>query len=193
MTMATILSMIIGELVPKNMALAVPLVTAKIVAPFQLAFSAVFRPIVSLLNGSANAVLRAIGIEPQEELSGARSAEELSSLVRRSAMAGMLEEDTATLLDRSLTFARLECVGRDDAAPAHARPGRRRFGSRDDPSRRVRTGHSRFPLYGESLDDISSIVHLKAAIGRAAREAIRGCLVTGSEPLRVPRRSGSIS
>src|SRR5690606_27434760 len=107
MLIATVLSMILGELVPKNFALALPRQTAKLVVPFQVAFTAVFKPVVALLNGSANAVLRSMGVEPKEELSGARSAEELSSLVRRSASQGVLEKDTATLLDRSLTFMRL--------------------------------------------------------------------------------------
>src|SRR5690349_20284680 len=109
-TIATIFSMILGELVPKNFALAVPRQTAKLVMPFQVAFTTVFRPAIAVLNGSANGVLRSVGIEPKEELSGARTAEELSSLVRRSASAGVLEEDTASLLDRSLTFARLSAA-----------------------------------------------------------------------------------
>ena len=93
-SIATVFSMIIGELVPKNFALAVPRQTAKLVMPFQVAFTTVFRPAIVVLNGSANGVLRSVGIEPKEELSGARTAEELSSLVRRSASAGVLEEDT---------------------------------------------------------------------------------------------------
>ena len=87
MVVATSLSMILGELVPKNFALALPLATAKMVIPFQVAFTTVFKPAVVVLNGSANGVLRSMGVEPKEELSGARTAEELSSLVRRSAMA----------------------------------------------------------------------------------------------------------
>ena len=63
-----------------------------------------FRPAVVLLNSTANGLLRGVGIEPKEELSGARTAEELSSLVRRSASAGLLEQDTATLLGRTLRF-----------------------------------------------------------------------------------------
>src|SRR5664279_2685256 len=74
-TFATLLSMIIGELVPKNFALALPKVTAKFVVPFQVVFTAVFRPAVALLNNTANGILRSIGIEPKEELSGARTAE----------------------------------------------------------------------------------------------------------------------
>src|SRR5690606_34205869 len=77
MAVATILSMILGELIPKNFALALPLATARLVAPVQMAFTTVFRPAVAALNGSANAILRLMDVEPQEELSGARSAEEL--------------------------------------------------------------------------------------------------------------------
>lgn len=73
--------------------------------PFQVGFTTVFKPAVALLNNTANGILRAIGIEPKEELSGARTAEELSSLVRRSATEGSLEADTATLLSRTLAFS----------------------------------------------------------------------------------------
>ena len=52
---ATLLSMVLGELVPKNFALALPRQTAKVVMPFQAAFTWVFRPAVAVLNGSANA------------------------------------------------------------------------------------------------------------------------------------------
>src|SRR5690606_21606925 len=51
MTVATLLSMILGELVPKNFALALPLATAKVVIPFQTAFTWVFRPTIAVLNG----------------------------------------------------------------------------------------------------------------------------------------------
>lgn len=186
MAIATILSMILGELVPKNFALAVPLATAKIVSPFQIAFTAVFRPVIALLNGSANAVLRSMGIEPKEELSGARTAEELSSLVRRSATAGVLEEDTASLLDRSLTFSRLNAS--DVMTPRPRMHAIAASDSAEDVIQLARqTGHSRFPVYGESLDDIQGIVHLKAAVGvprHKRAEVPVGALST--EPLRVP-------
>src|SRR5690606_23075478 len=102
---ATLLSMIIGELVPKNFALALPRQTAKIVMPFQTLFTTVFKPAIVGLNGTANAVLRSVGIEPKEELSSARTADELKSLVRRSASQGSLDRDTATLLARTLVFS----------------------------------------------------------------------------------------
>jgi CBS domain containing-hemolysin-like protein len=185
-TIATIVSMILGELVPKNFALALPRQTAKLVLPFQVAFTAVFRPAVVALNGSANGVLRAMGFEPKEELSGARTASELSSLVRRSASAGVLEQDTATLLDRSLTFSRLTAA--DVMTP---RPSLRAVGADDSAEDVVqlarRTGHSRFPVTGESMDDIVGVVHLKAAVSVPRdRRADVPAAALASEPLRVP-------
>ncbi|MFD5225076.1 hemolysin family protein [Microbacterium sp. NPDC058342] len=186
MLIATILSMIIGELVPKNFALALPLATAKLVIPFQTAFTAVFKPAVVLLNGSANGVLRAMGIEPKEELSGARSAEELSSLVRRSASQGVLEKDTATLLDRTLTFARL--TADDIMTPRPSMHAISVGDSADDVIRLARsTGHSRFPVYDDDFDDITGVVHVKAAVSvprEKRRDVPVGALST--EPLRVP-------
>lgn len=186
MVVATALSMILGELVPKNFALALPLATAKLVIPFQVAFTTVFKPAVIVLNGSANGVLRGMGIEPKEELSGARTAEELSSLVRRSASAGVLEEDTATLLDRTLTFARLTAA--DVMTPRPSMHAIAAGDSADDVIQLARrTGHSRFPVYDDDLDDITGVVHLKAAISvprdRRAEVPV-GALAT--EPLRVP-------
>lgn len=183
---ATVLSMILGELIPKNFALAVPRQTAKLVMPFQVAFTTVFRPAIVVLNGSANAVLRLMGVEPKEELSGARTAEELSSLVRRSALAGVLEEDTASLLDRSLTFARLSAA--DVMTP---RPSIHALAADDSADEVIqlarRTGHSRFPVYEESMDDIVGIVHLKAAVSvPRERRADVPAAALATEPLRVP-------
>ncbi len=185
-TVATIFSMILGELVPKNLALAVPRQTAKVVMPFQVAFTTVFKPAIVVLNGSANGVLRSMGVEPKEELSGARTAEELSSLVRRSASAGVLEEDTASLLDRTLTFARLTTA--DVMTP---RPSVHAIAAGDSVEDVIqlarRTGHSRFPVYDDSMDDITGIVHLKQAISvpRDRRADVPAAAIA-EEPLRVP-------
>src|SRR5215210_3446902 len=105
LTLATLFSMVIGELVPKNFAIAVPLATAKLVIPFQVMFTTVFKPVVLLLNNTANALIRAMGVEPKEEITAARSADELTYLIRHSASAGLLEQDDATLLDRTLRFS----------------------------------------------------------------------------------------
>ncbi|PZE28919.1 MULTISPECIES: hemolysin family protein [unclassified Curtobacterium] len=163
LVIATLLSMVLGELVPKNFALALPLGTARLVVPVQIVFTTVFRPAVALLNGTANAVLRTIGIEPQEELSGARSAEELTSLLRRSAMEGSLEQDTATLLTRTIAFS--EHTASDVMTP---RPRVSTIGVAESAADVIalarRTGFSRFPVIDEDADDVVGIVHVKAAV-----------------------------
>ncbi len=183
---ATLLSMVLGELVPKNFALALPRHTAIVVMPFQAAFTWIFRPAVSLLNGSANSLLRSVGIEPKEELSGARSAEELSSLVRRSASAGLLEEDTATLLGRTLRFADHDASDVMTPRPSVAAV------QRLEPAEAVlelarTTGFSRFPVYDENLDDIVGFVHVKQAVAvpRERRSEVPASALQ-SDALRVP-------
>jgi len=156
-------SMIFGELIPKNLAITRPLRTARAVAPLQRAFTSALRPLITFFNGSANALLRRVGIEPREELSGGRSPQELAALVRRSAEVGTLDESTATLLTNSIDFTeltavdvmtdrlRLVVVGRGDSAADVIALARR-------------TGHSRFPVIGDDSDDIVGLVHLRRAI-----------------------------
>lgn len=185
-TIATLLSMIIGELVPKNFALALPRQTAKVVMPFQTAFTWLFRPAITVLNGSANRLLRAMGIEPKEELSGARSAEELSSLVRRSASAGLLEQDTATLLGRTLRFSRHDASDVMTPRPRVAAVQRLELAEAVIELAR-QTGFSRFPVYDDDLDDVVGLVHVKQAVAvpREKREQVPASALQ-SEALRVP-------
>ncbi|MBK0419685.1 HlyC/CorC family transporter [Leucobacter sp. CSA1] len=184
--LATVFSMIVGELVPKNFALAKPLATARVVMPAQAAFTTTFKPAVVVLNGSANGLLRSMGIEPKEELSGARTAEELSSLVRHSASAGLLEADTATLLDRTLRFS--EHTAGDVMTPRLRIEGIQKL----EPAQAVlelagRTGFSRFPVIDEDRDDVVGIVHVKQAVSvpRAKRGEVPVAAIA-EEAMRVP-------
>jgi CBS domain containing-hemolysin-like protein len=186
MTGATILSMIVGELVPKNLALAKPLGTAIGVTPFQRAFTAVFKPAVLALNGSANGILRSIGLEPKEELSGARTAEELTTLVRRSAMEGALDADAATLLSRTLRFSELSAG--DVMTP---RPRVEAIERSDSVADLVtlahRTGLSRFPVIDGDLDEVIGIAHVKQAISvPRERRADVPVAAIAEDPHRVP-------
>lgn len=185
-TVATLLSMIIGELVPKNLALALPRAVAKVVVPFQVGFTAVFRPAVALLNSTANAILRLIGIEPKEELSGARTAEELTSLVRRSAREGSLDRDTATLLARTLAFA--DHTAQDVMTPRPRVASVERTDTAQDVIELARrTGFSRFPVIDDGIDDVVGIVHIKQAVA-VPREKRADVPVSAlqSDALRVP-------
>jgi CBS domain containing-hemolysin-like protein len=186
MVIATLLSMIIGELVPKNFALALPLATAKLVVPFQVAFTWTFRPAVALLNNTANVILRSVGIEPKEELSSARTAEELASLVMRSASEGTLEEDTATLLARTRIFS--------DHTASDVMTPRPRVASveRTDSAQSVidlarKTGLSRFPVIDDSIDEVVGLVHVKQAVAvpREKRADVPASALQ-TEALRVP-------
>ena len=188
--LATVFSMIIGELVPKNFALARPLTVAKIVMPAQAAFTATFKPAILMLNGSANGMLRAIGIEPKEELSGARSAEELSSLVRHSASAGLLEADTATLLDRTLRFSDL--TAGDVMTPRLKIESLHRLDMAQDVLELSgRTGFSRFPVIDEDRDDVVGVVHVKQAVAvpRAKRSEVPVAALA-EDVVRVPDTMG---
>ncbi|TWE09478.1 hemolysin family protein [Rudaeicoccus suwonensis] len=163
LVIATLFSMVVGELVPQFLGISAPLPVAKIVAGPVRVFSAVTKPLIVVLNGSANAVLRVLGIEPQEELSAARTPQELSAMVRRSAEAGVLEEGTARLLTRSLDFGertaadvmspRVRCDHLERAATAA-----------DAVDLARRTGHSRFPVIGADWDEVLGVVHVKRAI-----------------------------
>ncbi|AOY72668.1 HlyC/CorC family transporter [Arthrobacter sp. TES] len=184
--LATVFSMVIGELVPKNFALALPLATAKVVVPFQALFTAVFKPAILLFNNTANKIIRSFGIEPKEELSGARSAEELSSLVRRSAMEGLLDQDHAELLNRTLRFS--EHTAGDVMTP------RVRMTTVDADQTAAEivelasaTGFSRFPVIGRDRDEILGVLHVKQAFAVPLEQ--RDAVVATSlmtEPLYVP-------
>ncbi|TPW70633.1 hemolysin family protein [Schumannella sp. 10F1B-5-1] len=187
---ATLLSMILGELVPKNFALAVPRATAKIVIPFQVGFTLVFKPFVALLNNTANGILRGIGIEPKEELSSARTAEELRSLVRRSATEGSLDRDTATLLSRTLAFSQHSATDAMTPRPRVASVDRTQT-AQDVIDLARRTGYSRFPVVDDDIDDVVGLVHLKQAVGVPRdRRAQVPVSALQTEALRIPETMG---
>ncbi len=186
LALATLLSMLIGELVPKNMAIALSFQVGKALARPQLVFTAVFKPAIVLLNGFSNKVLNVFGLEAKEEISGARTPAELSSLVRRSAEMGTLDAGAANFIARTLNFSartaadvmtpriRMETIDADQPVSEIVEAARR-------------TGYSRFPVIGESSDDIRGVVHVKKAIAvpSARREKLEaGAIMT--DVLRVP-------
>jgi CBS domain containing-hemolysin-like protein len=183
-------SMLFGELIPKNFALSAPHPTARTVVPLQRVFTIVCGPLIAMFNGSANAILRRMGIEPREELSGARSATELLSLVRRSAQEGTLEKGTATLLANSLELNGL--VARDVMTDrTRMSVVRRDTSAADVLALARRTGHSRFPVIGDDRDDIVGLVHLRRAVG--VPFAKRGEVPAGALMTDAPRVPDTVS
>lgn len=168
LAIGTVLTMIFGEMVPKNLAIARPLQTARATQQFMRGFTTVNTWPIRVLNGSANTLVRRLGIEPQEELRSARSSEELSSLVQRSADQGTLDHETAELMERSVEFGtrtageimtprvRTTTVEEGDRASAVIELARQ-------------TGHSRFPVLDHE-DNVVGTVHVKHAVALPVHE-----------------------
>jgi len=186
MMVASAVQMVIGELVPKNWAVSRPLAVARIVAGPQRAFSRAFRPVIELLNRTANHLVRMLGVEPADELASARTPTELVSLARHSALAGALEQDTADLFVRTLSLG--------DLTAENVMTPRVRVSALADTATAAdvlnltrATGLSRFPVYRERLDDITGMVHLKDALAVPAdqrdRVPVSGIAIA---PLLVP-------
>jgi CBS domain containing-hemolysin-like protein len=164
LALSTGVTMVFGELVPKNLAIALPLETARAVQGFQRGFTRSTALVVRGLNGLANTILRRLGIEPQEELASARSPEELASLVRRSEQQGTLAADTAALLQRSLSFGDRRAV--DVMTPRRlAQTVRADAPVASMLQSAARTGRSRFPVLAEESDDVVGVAHIKQAFG----------------------------
>lgn len=160
---STVATMLIGELIPKNLAIALPLPAAKSTQLMMRTFTTVMAWPIRRLNATANWILAAVGVEPQEELRSARSPNELYSLVRRSADEGTLENRTADLVARSIAF------GDRTAADVRTPRVQVRFLDGKDTAHdlietALETGHSRFPVSGRSPDDILGVVHVKQAV-----------------------------
>jgi CBS domain containing-hemolysin-like protein len=186
MFITTLFSTLFGELVPKKLALTLPLATNRFVVNFQLAFTLVFSWMIAILNAAGNGIVRSMGIEPKEELSSARTAEELSSLVRRSASLGALDAHTATLLTKTLALSQL--VAADVMTPRTRMASLHKDASVADViALSIKTGYSRFPIIEDSSDDVLGVAHVKqaAAIPREKRASVQITAIM-VEALRVP-------
>ncbi|WP_104526415.1 hemolysin family protein [Blastococcus atacamensis] len=169
--LATTLQMLLGELGPKNLAIANPLAVAGFVAPGMRGFTRVTGPVVGALQRLANAIVRRLGFEPREELDTARDADELAAVARRSAEEGDLSPVAARLLQRSLKLG--SKFATDVMTPRTQLWTLRASATAADViAAAVESGNSRFPVYGSDLDEVTGVVHVKHAV--AVPEAERG-------------------
>ncbi|HWD80713.1 MAG TPA: hemolysin family protein, partial [Kribbella sp.] len=154
--LATIIQMVLGELAPKNLAIARAEAIALRLSRSTLLYLTVAGPVIHLFDSASNRILRRVGIEPVEELPQGATAQELDRIIETSYEQGLLDQDTMRLLDRGLDFrgrtAGEAMVPRVDVVTVH----------RDEPLTRVvelqDTGHSRFPVVGESVDEVVGVV-----------------------------------
>ncbi len=166
---ATIVQMIVGELVPKGLAIARPETTTFLLAPVIRVYGLIFGPLIRLLDGAASKTVRLLGVEPAEELSRVRTLPELKALVDASREEGTLEEGASELLTRTIRFEGK--VAEDVLIARTAVAALPRDASIADLAQiAVSSGHSRFPVYGEDLDEILGVVHVREVHGVPAGE-----------------------
>jgi len=186
LALATFLSMVLGELVPKNVVLARPDAAAvRLARPLRI-FSVALHPVIVLSNGTADRILRMFGVEPVEEVGAAKTIEDLAQLVRSSGQEGTLAGERAALLDRSIRFG--EKMVADALVPrvqVEALPADALL--TDLVAASTRTGHSRFPVFEEDLDDVVGVVHVKDVLRvPAADRATTRVDELMAEPIAVP-------
>ncbi|MBO9533715.1 MAG: HlyC/CorC family transporter [Solirubrobacteraceae bacterium] len=153
------LHVVIGEMVPKNMALAAPDRYALLLTPALVWIARATRPIIALTNGSANGILRALRVEPKDEVASAFTRDEVAGLVAESLREGLLDDHEEQLLTGALEFeermARTVLLPIDEVVtlPVHTTP-------RAVEDAVARTGFSRFPVVDRE-GVLSGYLHLK--------------------------------
>ncbi|MEV5821329.1 hemolysin family protein [Micromonospora harpali] len=186
LALATLLSMLFGELVPKNLALARPMPAALATARGMRGFSRTFGWLIRGLNNSANTLVRRLGVEPQEELASARSPEELGLLAAISARAGALPPDTAMLLRRTIRFgdkrAAEAMTPRVDVIALRATASVAELLTLAQ-----HTGRTRFPVFEETLDLVTGVAAVPDALGVPLANRARTTVASvAREPVYVP-------
>lgn len=167
---ATVLQMVLGELAPKNLALAVPERLAKSLAGSTLAYLKIAGPVVRIFDSVANKVLRKVGIEPVEELHHGATLEELGHLIDASHEHGHLPQHTAELVDHALEFSE-RTVGEtmiprvDSVYIAASAPAAQAV------ELIARHGHSTYPVTGDHPDDIVGLIGVRELM-RVSAECI---------------------
>ncbi len=159
MTLVVGAHVVLGEMVPKNLALVGPDRASLFLGPFMLAVVVVLKPFVVVLNGIANVTIRAFGVKPVDEVSSTYTHDEVAGLVEESRREGLLDDDEYGLVSHALDFSGgtvdqvlLPTTGLVTIAPS-ATPV-------DVEQACAETGFSRFPVT-DTTGDLSGYLHIK--------------------------------
>lgn len=156
----TVMHVVIGELMPKSIALQFPIKTTLWVAKPMYVITRLFSPFVYLLNGLGALLLRLCGIEPAQQHSAAHSAEELNMLIDASYKGGALNAKEAEMLQNVFKFSELSVnqimLPRPDMVciPLNA-------STQEVHKIIVENKYTRYPVYDSDLDHIAGILHIK--------------------------------
>jgi CBS domain containing-hemolysin-like protein len=164
------LHLVIGEMVPKNLAMAAPEKTALWLAPGLVGFARLCRPVTALLGACARLVLRLFRVEPKDEVEAVYTSEQLTHLVEDSRQAGLLDDgeherlaDALELGSRPVTDVLLDPAGLVTVDPSVT--------PRQIEELTVRTGYSRFPVRGAGGGGaFMGYVHVKDVLDLEAPE-----------------------
>ncbi|MEL7157958.1 MAG: hemolysin family protein [Actinomycetota bacterium] len=183
---ATVFQMVVGELIPKNIAISRPNVTAQIMAPIALVVHGVLSPVIIMFNGAANWLVRRLGVEPKEEIEVHRSLDELEYLIKSSGDSGALDPDSHSLLTRTLRFG--DKTAADALTPrVHVAAVPVDATVADLAAEVARSRHSRYPVYESDLDHVRGVVVIGAIFATPLRERDRTPIAAiMDEPLVVP-------
>ncbi|WFE39031.1 hemolysin family protein [Micromonospora sp. WMMD998] len=164
LVIATVVQMVLGELAPKNLAIARAEPLARALSRSTLVYLRIAGPLITLFDRAAVRLLRRVGIEPIEELPSGATPADLEQIIAESREEGHLDAEMSDLLDRGLDFRELTAgeamVPRVDVHTVRA----------DEPVSRIvemlDTGHSRFPVRGaEGVDDLIGVVGIADVLG----------------------------
>jgi CBS domain containing-hemolysin-like protein len=159
LTIVVFLHMVLGEMVPKNIAIAGPERSALLLGPPLFAVVRLFRPFLVGLNLCANGVLRLLRVEPKEEVASTFTAQEVAGLVEESRREGLLDDEEHQLLTGALDF--VERTAQMVVLPLSSLVTLPREASAGDlQDLCARTGFSRFPVVGAD-GDVVAYVHAK--------------------------------
>jgi len=162
---STVVQMVFGELFPKNLAIARPEPVARWLAFSTTIYLKIFGWLITLFDASSNLLLRMLRIEPVHDVEHSATPRDLEHIVAESRDTGELPRELSTLLDRILDFP--------TRTAEHAMIPRARvdYVRADEPLTRVlakmSTGHTRYPVVGDSADDLLGVVHLHDLLDRA--------------------------
>jgi CBS domain containing-hemolysin-like protein len=163
------LHVVVGEMVPKNIALARPETSALLLGPLLAQLVRILRPAITALNAMANATLRLLGVTPQDEVSTAATDEDVADLVDEARREGLMDAEEHARVAHSLEFTHAHA--RDVMIPAESVATIPSGATaRDVESMAAATGHSRFPVVAEDRR-WPRYAHLKDALESADPEA----------------------
>lgn len=154
------LHVVLGELAPKSLAIQRAEGTTLWVAYPMRWFYLGMYPLIAVLNGTANALLRLVGIQPASEHEAAHTEDELRLILHHSGTTGAVTPDKLTLMESVFDFSRILVrqimVPRPEVAVFDLR---RSLG--ENLAVAERTAHSRYPLVDKDLDHVHGVIHMK--------------------------------